>query len=117
MTYRKTVTKVIYEAEGSYGNKDQMPENLGAAVEWLQEKLDSLPEDMREDAILEIEAERDYDCAVLKIKIEGRRPETDAEQMARLGAEARHRFGLAMTRELQERAAYEALRKKYGDKS
>ena len=115
MTYRATIRKVIYEAEGRYV-EDAMPENLRDLIGWLQAKLDSLPEDMRDEAVAEIDASTYYDSAILEIKIEGRRPETDEEQAARLRAEADKKAGEAYLREIQERAAYEALKRKYGDR-
>lgn len=117
MTKRRTVTKVIYEEEGRYGVKDPIPENLSDLIAWLQDKLYSLPEDMQGAAVCEIDARTSWeDSAVLEIKIEGRRPETDAEMAQRLREEVATRELKLRDQEANERAAYEALRKKYGGK-
>ena len=115
MTFRETIKQVVHREEGAFGSSAGLPENLRAAIAWLQEKLDSLPLEMRDGATLEIEGGDAWGSPVVEVTIEGRRPETDEEMADRLRMEAARQANALLIKEANERAAYEALKRKYGD--
>lgn len=100
-TERRTMRVKVYERE-SYGDGEQMPDNLVEAIVWLQSKLDLVPDQYRSTAEIEISA-ADYS---LEMEINYKRPETDAEiterlERARLSREYETRRELEQLRRLQ----------------
>lgn len=113
MTYRQTIEHPICERVQLDCGSDPFPENLRDAIDWLQERLDSLPEDMREGAYVRFEEETYYDSSYVVMTIKGARPETDEEMSERLASEAARLRAAQRAAADQERALFEALRKKY----
>ena len=82
-------TRTITLWENQWNNYDERPNALVAYAEWLAVKLSEIPEEYRATASVEIEAEASYeDSAELKYRITYKRPETDAERMARQADES-----------------------------
>jgi len=77
---KKQITVTVYDSETSRGS---YPENLQEFAQWIQGKLDQIPERFQSCAEIEIDAYESYGDPYSKLTIEYRRPETDAEQAAR----------------------------------
>ncbi len=88
---------------------------LPEAVAWLQGLLDKVPQEHRERSYFQIESESDYEGGYsTTLRIGYRREETDEEMAQREAKEAAEHNAYVAKREAEERAAYEALRRKYG---
>lgn len=88
-----------------------MPENLGEAIAWLQQYLNSIPAQWRDNAKIEIDSVGGYEGShYAAIYIKYTRPQTDEEfaaQLEKLAADLD-------AKESQERAMLAALNAKYG---
>jgi hypothetical protein len=88
---------------------------IPAAIEWLQDLLETIPEEYREDSTFEVEYESDYDGggdAYTRVYYD--RPETDEEVVARIADSQARAARARLEQEQRERAAYAALHQKYG---
>lgn len=96
----------------NYGNRYYvMPENVDAFLAFWKETFDKIPEKFRASAKITIRAEPDYDnTAYLDVKITYARPETAAEEAARLWQQQRQED----EQRFQELETLERLRTKYG---
>ncbi len=83
---RQLVVETVHDAE-QHGGGEWLPENLAAAIAWLQAKLDAVPEASRSSARVDIGTESDYAATHATLKISYERRETDAEFAARRAAE------------------------------
>ena len=91
---KKTITETNYD--NHEWNQDP-PENLIEHIAWLEEKLQSIPEEFRESAFVKIYADEEYGDPTLIYKIWFSRPETDNEEA---------------TRERQDQARAESVRER-----
>ena len=74
----KNTTEIIYDI-GKRGSPSP-PENLREHIEWLTEKLHTIPEIFQDKAEVEISATTYHDCAALEYVIQYTRPETGEEE-------------------------------------
>ena len=79
---KKTVTETVYDT--TLIKSPSPPQNLSEHIRWLTEKLESIPEQFRDAAKVEIEATSSYDCPSLEYSISYERPETLAEKQNRI---------------------------------
>ena len=103
---KNIIRVVVYDYEV---DKQSPPSGLAEYIEWLQSKLEEIPEEFRSTARTDIYGSESYGSGVLCYTIKYDRPETEKEREARenvdrLRAEALQRKELAML---------EALRQKY----
>lgn len=103
---------IIWEEFINYGNLYYvMPENVDDFLAFWKETFDKIPKEFRASAKITIRAEPDYDnTAYLDVKIKYTRPETAAEEAARLAQQQRQED----EQRLQELKTLEMLRAKYG---
>jgi hypothetical protein len=79
-----STTVKVFDAEKHDG--DWLPERLEDAIEWLQEKLSSVPEEFRERVMIEINSQTDYDSSIASMTIDYQRPPTADEIEGRRNA-------------------------------
>jgi len=91
-------------------NYDDIPEKPSEFFAFWKEKIQLVPEEYREVALIEIEAEEDYGSAMLAATVSYYRPETNQEEALREGRE-KTRVELNKQQELRQ---LEMLKKKYG---
>ena len=104
------VEEIIYHMRKRIIADDLPPTNLRARIEWLTDKLNSIPEPYRREAVVHMEAFEEYDCHLIEYTISYERPETDQEQADRKKAEERWKK-MQQERELAE---FHRLKEKYG---
>ena len=104
--------RMIEEEFINYGNCTYvMPENVDAFLDFWKETFNKIPEEFRASAKITIRAEPDYDdLAELVVKITYTRPETAAEEAARIEQQQRQEDMLRF----QELGELNRLRAKYG---
>lgn len=69
---------IVLQTEGPY-SVNWMPSKLTEAVQWLQNILNTIPEEHRDTAYIEISSESDYDGHNPSIEISYTRPASPAE--------------------------------------
>lgn len=84
--------------------------NLVEFISEFKRHLESIPEEFRSGAVVEIDATSSYDSYYAQIEITYTRPETAAEEAARLGDETARAHFL----EQREREMLRQLQAKYG---
>lgn len=106
---KRELTRVTVFSHERYDG-EWMPEGLADAIAWLNDKLESIPAEYRDSATIEIDSVSSWeDSHYASITITYTRPETDDEVCERVDRERR----MAAHREAQERATYEALKRKF----
>ena len=91
--------------------EDDWPSNPTQFVEFLQQKINKIPEEWRSVAHLNIDGAHSYECScVVEMEIWYSRPETDQERANR----ERLEMEKALETERTERRQLERLRAKYG---
>ena len=103
MAERRFVSEIVYKGNASYLEGG----NLINCIEILQSKLDLIPTEYKNDAVIEFYFDRDIE--VIKTVIVYNRPETDKEMIARYNKEI-------IVKEKQEqidKETYERLKKKF----
>ncbi len=106
---RREKRVIVFEEEKYDG--DWPPDDAAGYIAWFVEKLNSIPEEYRANATIEIGSRRSYeDISFATLEIYYTRPETDSEMAARK-AEERRRQEAAKAEELRTLAA---LKAKYG---
>lgn len=108
---RRSIHESVFEGERCYTG-DWPPEKPADFLAWWQEKIEAIPEEFRDTATIEIDSRSGYEgshdpC----IKIGYWRQETDTELATRLTAMQQD----AVLKEMQARATYEELRRRFGD--
>lgn len=107
---KKIVTVSVVDLQEHRG--EWPPTNIAEFSDWLQSKINSIPEEFRGNAEIEIGTHAmDFDYTALKIEIYYTRPETDEEFAQRNSEEAKR---AAREEEAQARKMYEQLRKRFG---
>lgn len=76
---------------------------------WLTEKIEEIPTEFRDSSWCRISSETSYDSSQATIEIGYERPETAEETAKRLAEKA----ATKRAKEMNERALYEQLRKKF----
>ena len=104
--------RTIWEEFFNHGNLYyEMPEKVDDFLAFWKETFDKIPEEFRASAKITIRAEPDYDgMAYLDVKLAYARPETAAEEAARLEQEQRQKD----EQRFQELEMLKILRTKYG---
>lgn len=88
---------------------------LPQAVAWLQSLLDKVPPEHRDQSYFTIESESDYEGGYTTIlRIGYKRDETEQEARERRAQEKAETAAYAARREAEERATFEALKRKFG---
>jgi len=100
-----TVTVLAVEKH----NGEWFPERLVETIEWLQEKLASIPKEYREVATIDVGSSTEYDGHTATVEISYTRPETQAEKNVRVSRTAHE---LAARAE-NEHKQYLALKAKF----
>jgi hypothetical protein len=114
---RKTVYMSIFNA-GEHDDYGWPPKNAIRFIAWFQEKIDSIPLEFRDSAIVEINSVSEYYGAhSVELEIHYKRPETDIEMRARIVRDKAAADFKASQQEQQERAVLAALQAKYGKAS
>lgn len=103
---KKQIKVTVYDSETS---RQSYPEDLQKYAQWIQAKLNQIPEQFQPNATIEIDAYWSYGDPCSRLTIEYRRPETDEEQASR------ERIEQAKADEIRnlELATLEKLRAKY----
>ena len=76
---RKNRTIKVYEKS----QWDDIPEKASEFMDFWQSKLDKIPAEFMDSARIKVNAEIDYDIALLEVKISYVRPELDSEMESR----------------------------------
>lgn len=71
------VVEALFDVQQYDG--EWLPVGLGDAIAFLQEKLDAVPVEYRDTALIEIDATTSYDQPLARIEITYKRPPTAAE--------------------------------------
>lgn len=104
------MNKMIKVFQSEKYDADFPSSNLVKFIAEIQRHLYSIPEEFRDEAVIDIGATSSYDSYYAQIEITYTRPETAAEEAARLGDEtARAQF-----LEQREREMLRQLQAKYG---
>ena len=79
-----------------YDNSDindvlHLPTNLKECIEWLQERIESIPEQFRDSAEIEMDVYEEYGCPYQTYIIQYERPETKEERTRRRSIENMHK--------------------------
>ena len=86
---KRSRTVIVFEEEQYDG--EWIPNNAAEVLEWLSDKVNSIPEEFRDSALFEVDARSNYeDSAYASIRISYVRPETDEEEAKREDEERRH---------------------------
>lgn len=92
---------------------DDIPGDLLTFVEWINSKINLIPELYRDVAVIDIDTDDSYDSCSLQFKIYYDRPETQADiEQRKREAEEASLSNIAFL-EKSERETYERLRKKF----
>jgi hypothetical protein len=103
------VTVVVFDGEQYHGGWP--PSNAIGFLAWLAEKIDSIPAEHRESALIEINSYIEYYSSQATIKITYSRPITSAE----IDAENKKAETVKRNREQEERQQLARLQAKYGN--
>ncbi len=92
---------------------------LPDAIEWLNELLESVPPEYRDQTAFVVELERGHydESDSLTFDIYYDRPETDGELATRLAESAAYAAARQREQESRERAEFERLNAKFGPRS
>jgi len=101
----------VFEGESSYGQKDWPSEKATEFIKWFQNKVDLIPSEYRDKAVIELTSSTVWDSSVVDLTISYTRPETIEEQQAREFEAIRRQ----QQQESTERQTLTYLRSKYGD--
>ncbi len=95
---------------GSLVDGEEYEDNLTGVIEWLNDILQQIPEEHRDDVTIHVESEAGYEGEHhAEIEIYYWRAETDQERKIR-----EHEEGFRRSlQELEERATFERLKRKY----
>jgi hypothetical protein len=108
MSERRTVTVTLFTSDRD-GDDSKVPDRLLGIPAWIAGFIEQIPEEFRESAVFEFGSDGDYDSPHEQISIWYKRPETDAEIAEREATALQYE----RRREAEERASYEALRRKF----
>ena len=113
MNEREQVLVTLLSLSGY--NADELNGPLKNTIAILQNHLDSVPDEFKDKVEFCIDVDSDYDGGYsIDVSIDYHRPETDLEMNERIQRKRLKEAQWRARNEAQERAAYEALKRKYG---
>ena len=102
---KNKILELAYESEA----KEDFKENLKEFIDDLIHKLDSIPDECKQSATIDISKVFDYDEIATRINVRYLRDETDAEYEKRIAEEERRKNRV----EIEEKQTYERLKRKF----
>lgn len=106
---KKNVTVKVYDSEET--RFESMPCDFNSFLKWVDWVKQSVPEEFRKTARVDIEARQDYDGYIASVEVSYVRPETEDEYSTRLKEEQR----LHKKQEDQDLRTFLKLKQKFGD--